>query len=131
VTHQLSPSDRRTSPRQPIRVPIEAARLGQGTTVDISATGVAFEIDRVMVPAGPLKLQFALCGSDVLLRCEGRVVRTEERGDKMRLAVTIDTMEVLPIPPEVCDHAEHDLCNHGSAATPTPLRNDLRALSLL
>jgi hypothetical protein len=95
----ISATDRRTSPRRAIRVPIEAAALGQGTTVDISATGVAFEIDRLIVPAGPLKLQFALSGSDMLLRCEGRVVRTEERGERMLLAVTIDHMEVLPLPP--------------------------------
>jgi hypothetical protein len=113
-------SDRRTSPRQPIRVPIEAATLGPGTTVDISATGVAFEIDRTIIPAGPLKLQFALCGSDVMLRCEGSVVRTEERGSKLLLAVTIEQMEVLPIPPEVCQHDDPQHCNHAGAAPERP-----------
>jgi hypothetical protein len=111
-------SDRRTATRQSIRVPIEAAALGQGMTVDISATGVAFEIDRVMVPAGPLELQFALSGSDILLRCEGRVVRTEERGERMLLAVTIDHMQVLPIPPDVCQHDDPQQCNH--VAEPPP-----------
>ena len=108
----MAGEDRRDAVRRNIRIPIETTELGAGTTVDVSATGVAFEIDRSLVPEQPHMIQFALSGSGVTLRCEGRVVRSEDRGEQVLLAVTIDSMEVHPNPARVS--VQRDRADAGS-----------------
>jgi hypothetical protein len=98
--------ERRAARRSSIRVPIGVPQLGEGITFDISATGVAFEIARTVGPDPPADLRFALYGRGVLLRCFGRVVRIEERDCRTLLAVTIDQMEIVPVPDDVVHSGE-------------------------
>lgn len=84
--------DRRKVARYVVRVPIKVSQIGVGSTIDISATGVAFLIDRLLEPG--IEIEFELTLQDDLLHCNGRVIRVEERGQSMFTAATIDDIVV-------------------------------------
>jgi hypothetical protein len=80
--------------RYSMRIPIEVAGLGTGVTVEISASGVWFELELSAHEMLPRNLDFTLLGSDFRLSCGGRVVRCERRELRLFVAVTIDRMQV-------------------------------------
>ncbi len=84
--------DRRKAARYVMRVPIRVNQTGVGATIDISATGVAFLSDRFLEPG--LEIAFELTLQNDLLRCNGRVVRVEERGQDILTAATIDELQM-------------------------------------
>ena len=89
-------SDRRKVARYSVHVPIEVIQVGTGSTIDISASGIAFLIDSRLEPGREIRFELALEDSNSLLHCEGRVVRVEPRGHTNFTAATIDTLAVKP-----------------------------------
>lgn len=60
-----------------------------GTTRDVSASGVYFEIDSDMVVGSDISFEIALDapGGPMTLRCSGRVVRIEQKDGRTGIAV--------------------------------------------
>lgn len=91
---QRIPSDRRQGARYSMKIPIRVAAVGIGSTVDVSATGVAFYIDAPLAPG--TVIDFALSveenGGTVVLQCGGTVVRSERRGASNFAAATIEEL---------------------------------------
>jgi len=67
-----------------------------GSTINVSATGVAFLIDRVLDPGMAIRFEFPLEEGRAQLACEGRVVRVEKRDRNIFTAATIETLVVRP-----------------------------------
>ena len=89
-------SERRRVARYTVRVPINVMKIGSGSTIDISASGIAFLIDRFLEPGLSIQFELALQENNVCLQCDGRVVRVESRGSMHFTAATIDDLAVKP-----------------------------------
>lgn len=89
----------RSSVRFPLQIPVTifaGELMLEATTVDISATGLLFETNRVL----PLQMQVQFTMKmpakamgttvDVIVNCGGRVVRCTSSGECMRIAAVID-----------------------------------------
>ena len=87
-------SDRRKVARYAVHVPIKVVQVGTGSTIDLSASGVGFLIERLLEPGTEIRFELALEDSQVLLYCHGRVVRAEKRGAMHFAAATIDNLAV-------------------------------------
>ncbi|HEX8169831.1 MAG TPA: PilZ domain-containing protein [Thermoanaerobaculia bacterium] len=87
--------ERRTGDRFSVRVPIHIADGGNGSTIDISASGVAFTLDRPLEPGRDIRFDLGTPGSGEMLplHCAGRVVRVEPRGPSLFVAATIDLLD--------------------------------------
>ena len=87
-------SDRRNGARYAMKVPIRVNEVGMGSTVDVSATGVAFFIDRPLEPGSVIGFALTMeeAGGLIELRCDGRVVRVEQRGPSIFTAATIENL---------------------------------------
>ena len=90
-------SDRRKTARYPVHLPIDVSEIGSGSTVDVTAAGVAFLIDADLEPGRQIRFQFPLEDNQILLRCDGRVVRVEKRGRANFAAATIDELSIEEI----------------------------------
>lgn len=79
-----------------MRVPIQVSDVGVGVTIDISASGVAFIIDRPIEPGRVIRFQLKMDepNGPIELHCDGTVVRVDPRGDVMVAAATIDELAV-------------------------------------
>jgi PilZ domain len=92
MTNALGIPDRRKAPRFQVALRVELPE-GTGITCNLSACGVFFETDRVF--ALEEVIQFALVlehidpSRPLRLQCRGQVVRVEQRGDIMGVAVAI------------------------------------------
>jgi hypothetical protein len=79
-----------------MRIPIRVHEIGVGSTIDISASGVAFVIDAALEPG--ILIDFALRvqeeAGEMELHCDGRVVRVERRGRSLFTAATIENLAV-------------------------------------
>jgi len=94
---QTMVSDRRRVARYVVRVPIEVVEVGTGSTLDISAAGISFLIDRMLEPGREIRFELALHESDVRLHCDGRVLRVEKRALGGHVtAATIDNIAMKP-----------------------------------
>jgi hypothetical protein len=91
-TSGLIITDRRVAVRYDVRVPIHVYGIGRGRTLNMSSTGIAFEISNQRIPIRDIGFHFALLGSDLLLKCEGRIVRQETSGQRTMIAATIETI---------------------------------------
>ena len=91
-------SDRRKTARYTVHVPIDVIDIGTGSTVDVTAAGVAFLIDRELEPGRQIRFELPLEDNQILLHCDGRVVRVEKRGPASFTAATIDEFFVKPNP---------------------------------
>jgi hypothetical protein len=89
-------SDRRKGARYAMQIPIRVSDVGVGSTIDISASGVAFVIDVALEPGSVI--DFAMKAEEragaMELQCGGRVVRVERRGPSLFAAATIDNLAV-------------------------------------
>lgn len=86
--------EKRRLPRHQLHVPISFG-FGVGTTTDVSAAGVRFESRRVLDRGTAIVFELALADAvqrGIVVRCEGRVVRTELRQGKTYIAATIDNL---------------------------------------
>jgi hypothetical protein len=88
--------DRRRAARHELHVPISVQDAGGGVTRDVSATGVAFEFDQPLPAGAPIQFDLALSHSDMLLHCDGIIVRCEMRDGRVHVAATIDSFVVGP-----------------------------------
>lgn len=82
--------NRRADERVNVELPV---RLGgvNGTTRDVSASGISFEIDANFTPDSEISfiIEMNALGDKILLKCKGNIVRTEARGEKIGVAVRI------------------------------------------
>ncbi len=89
-------SDRRKGARYAMKIPIRVSDIGVGSTIDISASGVAFVIDVALEPGSVI--DFAMRAEERVgsmeLQCGGRVVRVERRGPSLFAAATIENLAV-------------------------------------
>lgn len=62
-----------------------------GTTCDVSASGVFFETDASLVVGESIDftVEFDAPGGKRMLKCQGRVLRTEQRGECNGVAIMI------------------------------------------
>ena len=81
--------DRRKVVRYAVRIPIDIAEIGSGSTTDISASGIAFLTDFALEPGSQIRFHLRMEDS-FLFRCHGRVIRVEDRGSQSFCAVMID-----------------------------------------
>jgi hypothetical protein len=87
-------SERREVVRFAVRVPIDVNRIGRGSTVDVSATGISFLIDQELQTGVQIQFELAFDDGNSLLACDGRVVRVERRDARLFTAATIDNIEI-------------------------------------
>lgn len=102
-------ADSRTGQRFPLNLPIRFADQAHGICVtgctdDVSAAGVHLSLDAEVDVGSEVDFEMTIpaetigAPQDVLLRCHGRVVRSnedEERQQKAGLACVIDTYEFV------------------------------------
>ncbi|HEX2546674.1 MAG TPA: PilZ domain-containing protein [Ramlibacter sp.] len=84
------PRDQRTSVRFDATMPVDIEGT-EGATQNISAQGVCFETD-VRQRVGELvnfSVEFTLYGRKHRLLCEGKVVRVDDCGDRIRVAARL------------------------------------------
>jgi len=87
--------DRRRVARFAIQVPVEVVDFGPASSLDLSATGIAFSAD--FAPETGSEIHFRLrMDAWTVLECYGRVVRVEDRGPDLVSAATIDEMMFRP-----------------------------------
>lgn len=77
----------RTTERFATRLPIEIGRI-PGLTCDISATGIYFETETLPMPSSLLLLvvEVTVGGEKMKLRCDGEVVRVDQKAGKLGIA---------------------------------------------
>jgi hypothetical protein len=92
MTDASGTPDRRKAPRFQVALRVEL-QGGEGVTRDLSAYGAFFETDRVFALGEVIEFAIILEHIDpnrpLRLQCRGRVVRVEQRGDTMGIAVVI------------------------------------------
>jgi hypothetical protein len=68
---------------------------GKGITRDFSSTGIFFETDKSFTQGQPIEFMIVLENVDpdrlVHVKCQGEIVRVEEKGRKIGVAVAIST----------------------------------------
>lgn len=104
--------ERRAARRFEMRLPvvIRAAAGGQPAearteTIDVSSRGLYFAVDKEFAPGSPVEVVLTLpkeitMTGPVQVRCQGRVVRLEERENMQRrvgVAAVIDRYEFLRV----------------------------------
>jgi hypothetical protein len=88
--------EQRTAPRYPVHLPIEGGGV-RGRTVDISATGIAFESVALLRPGEDvmLTIETASIGRPTPVRCRARVIRVDrsryvvDGRETMRVGATV------------------------------------------
>ncbi len=88
-------TERRSLHRHALRVPIQIEHVGSGMTRDVSANGVAFEIDAPLSLGSRIRFAIAFAEHALRLQCEGRVVRIDTSGGIALAAATIDFVDHL------------------------------------
>jgi hypothetical protein len=85
--------ERRRMPRYRIDATI-AVDDGTGRTIDLSSNSVYFETARTLTPGDEVALVFPLehTGPASCVRCTGRVVRVDPRGDAVGVAATYEAV---------------------------------------
>ena len=106
-----TPSERRSSPRVPVRTPVTIKPSNGGTkltgfTRDLSQNGVFFYADSEIAEGTQLEMVLILpeeltAGEKKWVCCQASVVRVQAGdGKSVGLAASIDRMDVLPQIPE-------------------------------
>jgi PilZ domain len=91
--------ERRRGWRYPVSIDVG---LGKGTGVsrDVSASGMYFETDASLAPGQHIAFSFTLDKVyphvQLTLQCTGKIVRVEQRGKRLGVAVTIDSWSFKP-----------------------------------
>lgn len=90
----MKESEKRRATRHRSATPIEF-KDGKGITRDFSSTGIFFETDKSFTQGQPIDFTIVLenVNPDRLVRvkCLGEIVRVEESGQKIGVAVTISS----------------------------------------
>ena len=105
TTRETTPTDRRSSQRTPVRVPVKVRHEGnehQGLTRDLSSSGIFLYSEAGMKAGSKLELVIMLppglgFGLGGWTLCQASVVRVEQSDGKgMGVAATLDRIEWLP-----------------------------------
>lgn len=82
--------NRRAEERVNVELPVKLGGVN-GTTRDVSASGISFEIDANFTPESEISfiIEMNAFGDKMLLKCKGDIVRTEARGEKIGVVVRI------------------------------------------
>jgi len=82
--------NRRSEERVNVELPVKLGGVN-GTTRDVSASGISFEIDANFTPESEISfiIEMNAFGDKMLLKCKGDIVRTEARGEKIGVVVRI------------------------------------------
>ena len=82
-------NEHRSEPREQVELPVRLAEGGTGTTRDVSATGLFFEIDceQPLGSAIELTVELNVDGRAMLMKCHGQVVRVEKLDGRTGVAV--------------------------------------------
>jgi len=83
-------TDKRREERVAVALPIFLADA-TGITRDVSASGIFFEINTRFAVGDPVNftVEFDAPDGKRLLRCEGNIVRTEQRDDRTGVAIQV------------------------------------------
>jgi hypothetical protein len=96
------PADKRRATRYQVALPVQL-ESGNGSTRDISTSGIFFETEESFSPGAEIRfsavLEHAVPGGPVRLRCEGQIVRVERREGKVGVAATITSYQFEPLEP--------------------------------
>lgn len=91
--------DHRSEDRVNVALPVWLGSSA-GMTHDVSASGICFEADAGYTPASEISFEIKLKppSEHMRLKCKGRIVRTQDIGDKKSVAVRIieSVMETIP-----------------------------------
>jgi PilZ domain len=90
VMTDTNDGDKRREARVPSALPVDLSGA-TGTTRDVSASGIFFEVDATYTLGSTINFTVKLetPGGLVKLKCAGEIVRTEACGEKVGLAVKI------------------------------------------
>jgi hypothetical protein len=105
TTSEITPNERRSRQRVPVRVPVKVRHEGNqhsGLTRDLSSSGIFLYSESGMKAGSKLELVIMLppglgLGPGGWTLCQASVVRVEEADGKgMGIAATLDRIEWLP-----------------------------------
>ena len=82
-------SEKRNAPREAAELAISLADGSRGTTRDVSATGLFFEIDDELEEGSVIdfRIELAASGRPIRLTGQGEIVRIERHGKRTGVAV--------------------------------------------
>jgi len=102
-TPKTPETPRRSHERLNVGLPVHM-ETGTGHTLNVSASGIYFETDVALAQGSPINLVIELYSPDgkLALKVQGSVVRIEQLGGKIGVAVSI-TESVLEAVPENAD----------------------------
>jgi hypothetical protein len=87
-------SEKKRATRHRDATPIELED-GKGVTRDFSSTGIFFETEKSLTQGQPIDFTIVLENVDperpVRVKCRGEIIRTEETGQKIGVAVAISS----------------------------------------
>jgi hypothetical protein len=87
-------SEQRREPRHTGRLPVEL-ESGKGLTRDFSGSGIFFETEKSFSLGQSIEftlvLEYIDPGHPVRLKCRGKIVRVEEKGQKIGVAASIQS----------------------------------------
>ena len=90
-------NEQRSEERVPaaLRVSLDG---GSGLTRDVSASGIFFETDASYASGSHIRftVDIGTPGGDMVLSCHGNIVRVEQRGAKVGVAVKITESSIRP-----------------------------------
>jgi len=96
-------SEQRRATRHPAKLPVDL-ESGKGVTRDFSNSGIFFETDKSFSHGQPIEFSIVLehlyPGRPVRLKCQGEVIRVEDKGQKVGVAATIGSYTIEDIEPE-------------------------------
>jgi len=94
-------SARRREERVPTALPVRLSEGTTGVTRDVSASGVFFETDKECVAGSEISFAIEVDGptGKMMLKCQGRVVRVEQRDGKIGVAAKIVESRLEPVDP--------------------------------
>ena len=86
----------RREKRIPATMPVRIANAGSGVTRDISASGIFLEMESDTVPGDSIDmtLDFTTPAGKLQFNCQGVIVRVEQSGDRVGIAVKISDSQL-------------------------------------
>ena len=81
------------------RIPVCLRNGMTGTTYDISATGIAMELDTNQMPGSMISFSLELdtSGEKIMFVCDAEVVRYEQSNGKIKIGTKIIKQELQPL----------------------------------
>lgn len=91
----MNKNDQRQAARFEGAIPVET-EIGEGLTRDFSNSGVFFETDKTYSPGQKIEFSFVLehfiSDRPMRVKCQGEIIRVEEKGRNVGVASTISSI---------------------------------------